>query len=72
MKKRQILVLAGLVLGAMVCAGCHKTCSCISYDGATHEYTSEEVESSGVKCSALADAVNNEFHSAYYSFCEWK
>lgn len=69
MKKRSriILVWAGLALCASL-TGCHKTCTCISYDGQTYSYTDAEVNELGGNCYNM----RNYPLQNYYSVCNWE
>lgn len=71
LNKEKKFVLSIAVLAAFCCAGCHKTCTCVRYDGTDRNYTAEEVDSYGVKCSTMRDAVNRQLGTLYYSYCEW-
>lgn len=61
-----------MALAGLAClTGCHKTCTCVRYDGTEHEYTSDEVDDYDASCSTMRDAVNLELGTMYYSYCEW-
>ena len=68
MKRRKYLLFAACLLAAMALASCHKTCSCIQYNGVVQEYTSDEVEEHGGSCYDMRIQANRP----YYSYCEWK
>lgn len=46
---------------------CHKTCTCIGYDGGSHSYTAEEVDERGVTCPDMVFFGGVQ----YYSVCSW-
>lgn len=57
-----------LLLSSLVLVSCHKTCTCIRYDGAEKSYSADEVDERGVTCA------NMVFQSGvqYYSVCDWE
>ena len=46
---------------------CHKTCTCIGYDGGSRTYTAEEVDERGVTCPDMVFFGGVQ----YYSVCSW-
>lgn len=46
---------------------CHKTCTCIRYDGAAETFTSDEVDDHGVSCANMIYQAGVQ----YYSVCDW-
>ena len=48
-------------------SSCHKTCTCIRYDGAEHTYTASEVDNHGVTCANMIYQAGVQ----YYSVCNW-
>lgn len=70
MNKKYFMSLAALACMAGL-SGCHKTCTCVRYDGTEHENTSDEVDDYDATCSTMRDAVNLELGTMYYSYCEW-
>lgn len=46
---------------------CHKTCTCLSYDGGSHTYTADEVDAQGVTCPNMIFQAGVQ----YYSVCNW-
>ena len=66
MKKAYILLAVAAV--CLTLSACHKTCTCVGYDGMVHEFTPEEVsERAGGNCSYMSDfPVENR-----YSYCHW-
>ena len=64
MKVKNIIIAAAALL---LLASCHKTCTCIRYDGAEASYTSDEVEDHGVTCANMIYQSGVQ----YYSVCNW-
>ncbi|MBR1549617.1 MAG: hypothetical protein IJ634_03180 [Bacteroidales bacterium] len=62
----KILVLALLCLTTTLSA-CHKTCTCIGYNGVADTYTAEEVDDRGVTCPDMVFFGGVQ----YYSVCSW-
>ena len=46
---------------------CHKTCTCIRYDGAEESYSADEVDDRGVTCANMIYQAGVQ----YYSVCNW-
>ncbi len=67
MKKTILLTLAAAV--CLTLGACHKTCTCLGYDGLEHSFTPDEVDSrTGGDCSKMR---NFPFYD-HYSVCSWE
>ena len=66
--KKPLLLTA--TLGACLLLGaCHKTCTCLGYDGLEHEFTPEQVDAHmDGDCSKMR---NFPFYDQY-SVCNWE
>lgn len=53
---------------ALTLASCHKTCTCIGYDGSERSYTADEVDDRGVNCTEMVYQAGLQ----YYSVCNWE
>lgn len=58
---------ASMALLPLLLTSCHKTCTCLSYDGGSHTYTADEVDDRGVTCHNMIFQAGVQ----YYSVCNW-
>jgi predicted aminopeptidase len=58
---------ASVALLSLPLTSCHKTCTCIAYNGSSHSYTADEVDDHGVTCSNMVYQAGIQ----YYSVCSW-
>ena len=65
--KKKVYFFSIPVLSILMLTGCHKTCTCIGYDGAERTYTADEVDEYGVTCPNMAYQAGVQ----YYSVCSW-
>lgn len=65
---KKTILAAAVLLVALSLGACHKTCSCIAYDGSRHAYTSDEVAANGGSCYEM----RNYPLPNYYSVCNWE
>lgn len=56
-----------LLLLTMLLGSCHKTCTCIRYDGVEKTYTADEIDALGTTCANMAYQAGVQ----YYSVCSW-
>ncbi len=71
MSKRKMILLSAALACLAGLSGCHKTCTCVRYDGTERYYTADEVDEYDVSCTAMRDAINLQLGTMYYSYCEW-
>lgn len=64
--KRKLLLLV-LCAGTLLLGACHKTCTCLRFDGVAHTYTADEVSAHGGSCPGMIMQSNTR----YYSVCNW-
>ena len=64
---KRILTLCAMTLLALWLGSCHKTCTCLTYNGGAHTYTAEEVDERGVTCPNMIFQAGVQ----YYSVCNW-
>ena len=67
MKKNRTILFALFLLPLTLLASCHKTCTCIRYDGREDAYTADEVDDYGVTCANMVFQAGVQ----YYSVCDW-
>lgn len=71
MRKTTLLL---TVLATLTLASCHKTCTCLAYNGTEHTYTADEVAEQRGSCTDMEYMYTHETSGAivrYYTVCEW-
>ena len=58
----------GILLVTLILASCHKTCTCIRFDGVEESYSADEVDDRGVTCANMKYQAGVQ----YYSVCDWE
>ncbi len=74
MKKHFPRLLAVCLLGSMLLCSCHKTCTCIGFNGKEHTYTADEVEAFGGTCTDMKymyTSVSSGADVRFYTVCNW-
>ena len=64
---KALMLYASMTLLPMLLTSCHKTCTCLTYNGGAHTYTAEEVDERGVTCPNMIFQAGVQ----YYSVCNW-
>ena len=64
---KALILYASMTLLPMLLTSCHKTCTCLTYNGGAHTYTAEEVDERGVTCPNMIFQAGVQ----YYSVCNW-
>lgn len=64
---KALILYASMTLLPLLLTSCHKTCTCLTYNGGAHTYTAEEVDERGVTCPNMIFQAGVQ----YYSVCNW-
>lgn len=67
-----LIIAAAAVL--LLATSCHKTCTCIGFNGKEHTYTAEEVSAFGGTCTDMKYMYTSASSGAdvrFYTVCNW-
>ena len=64
---KALILYVSMTLLPLLLTSCHKTCTCLTYNGGAHTYTAEEVDERGVTCPNMIFQAGVQ----YYSVCNW-
>lgn len=74
MKKTAPRLFTALTLASLLLCSCHKSCTCIAFNGSEHTYSADEVSAFGGTCSDMKymyTAASSGADVRFYTVCNW-